>query len=308
MNKPDARSIVAALKGRWNGSTGIARCPAHDDRSPSLSVTDAYNGRVLVNCFSGCTQKEIIGALQQRGLWPEKQEARQETAEARRARRKADRERRDREAREVAKRREGVARDAQSMIQRANLNVHPYLAAKGFPKQKCWVLDDVLLVPMRPAENYCRIASLQRIAPDGSKKFLAGGRVKGCVLRLGRPSKERWWCEGFATGLSVYEALKALRRPASVIVCFSAGNLAHVAKRGFVVADRDKSGAGEDAAKKTGLPYWLPPDEGTDANDYHLAAGVDALAAGIGSLFRQCGTGRIDGAKLGTWGSGHDGL
>ena len=35
---------------------------------------------------------------------------------------------------------------------------------------------------------------------------------------------------------------------------------------------------GEKYAKQTGLPYWMPPEPGTDANDYHQAHGVEALA------------------------------
>ena len=40
-----------------------ARCPAHSDRSPSLSLRLAEDGRVLVHCFSGCTVEEICAAL-----------------------------------------------------------------------------------------------------------------------------------------------------------------------------------------------------------------------------------------------------
>jgi hypothetical protein len=36
----DAREIVAALRGRLRGNTGTARCPAHDDKNPSLSVSE----------------------------------------------------------------------------------------------------------------------------------------------------------------------------------------------------------------------------------------------------------------------------
>lgn len=53
-------------------------CPSHDDRSPSLAVDDAH-GRVLVHCFSGCPQRDVLQALRQRGLWhtsPERQVAR----------------------------------------------------------------------------------------------------------------------------------------------------------------------------------------------------------------------------------------
>lgn len=44
--------------GRW-----IARCPAHDDKSPSLSVRDADNGVVLAHCFAGCGVDSILGAV-----------------------------------------------------------------------------------------------------------------------------------------------------------------------------------------------------------------------------------------------------
>ena len=45
-----------------------ASCPAHDDRNPSLFVSD-INGKILVKCFAGCTQEEVIGALRDMGLW-----------------------------------------------------------------------------------------------------------------------------------------------------------------------------------------------------------------------------------------------
>ena len=40
-----------------------ARCPAHADRSPSLTIQDGEEGRILVHCFAGCTPKEICSAL-----------------------------------------------------------------------------------------------------------------------------------------------------------------------------------------------------------------------------------------------------
>jgi len=56
-------------KVRWCGNNRfVACCPAHNDRNPSLSVTDK-NGKILVRCFAGCTQEEVIGALRDLGLW-----------------------------------------------------------------------------------------------------------------------------------------------------------------------------------------------------------------------------------------------
>ena len=65
----NSRHIARALDGRKSGNGYIARCPAHADRSPSLSIRDA-DGRVLVHCFGGCTQDDVIEALRQRGVWP----------------------------------------------------------------------------------------------------------------------------------------------------------------------------------------------------------------------------------------------
>ena len=41
---------------------GMWQCPAHDDRSPSLHVTEEHN-RVLLNCFAGCATPKILSAL-----------------------------------------------------------------------------------------------------------------------------------------------------------------------------------------------------------------------------------------------------
>lgn len=40
-----------------------ARCPAHEDHSPSLALRELDDGRVLVHCFAGCTVYEIVNAV-----------------------------------------------------------------------------------------------------------------------------------------------------------------------------------------------------------------------------------------------------
>jgi putative DNA primase/helicase len=35
----------------------MARCPAHNDPDPSLSIRDGDNGKLLVRCHAGCDQK-----------------------------------------------------------------------------------------------------------------------------------------------------------------------------------------------------------------------------------------------------------
>jgi len=64
-----AASIATALHGRRSGRGWMARCPAHQDRSPSLRITDC-DGKLLVHCYAGCTQDSVIDALRGRGLWP----------------------------------------------------------------------------------------------------------------------------------------------------------------------------------------------------------------------------------------------
>jgi putative DNA primase/helicase len=68
----NAETIAKALPGKqFKQSKGAwtVCCPAHDDSEPSLSITDAGDGRVLVHCHAGCEQKDVIAALRARGLW-----------------------------------------------------------------------------------------------------------------------------------------------------------------------------------------------------------------------------------------------
>ena len=66
----DAESIASALQKakRVGPDKYVACCPAHDDKTPSLSVQDT-SGKVLVHCHAGCTQEEVIGVLRDMGLW-----------------------------------------------------------------------------------------------------------------------------------------------------------------------------------------------------------------------------------------------
>lgn len=65
----DAEIIATALGGRKAGSGWSARCPVHDDHSPSLSLRDSGDGKVFVRCHAGCDQDEVIAHLKANGLW-----------------------------------------------------------------------------------------------------------------------------------------------------------------------------------------------------------------------------------------------
>src|SRR5262245_38480920 len=69
MSEQNAASlrIIQALGG--SERTGMCRCPAHDDRSPSLHVHAGDNGKVLVKCHAGCAQDKIITWMKAHNLW-----------------------------------------------------------------------------------------------------------------------------------------------------------------------------------------------------------------------------------------------
>jgi hypothetical protein len=44
--------------GRW-----LACCPAHEDRSPSLSIRELADGRILLHDFGGCRTDDVLSAI-----------------------------------------------------------------------------------------------------------------------------------------------------------------------------------------------------------------------------------------------------
>lgn len=54
--------LAARLEARCCQRGWIARCPAHEDGSPSLSIGES-GGRVLLHCFAGCTVESVCDAL-----------------------------------------------------------------------------------------------------------------------------------------------------------------------------------------------------------------------------------------------------
>jgi len=171
---------------------------------------------------------------------------------------------------------ENAARRAQELLESATPGGHAYLKEKGFHDAEGLVLpDSALFVPMRNWKTNA-LQGAQIIRADGDawgKKMIHGMRAKGAVLRLGN-GREAILCEGYATGLSIEMAARRLCLSASVLICFSAGNLAHVGSllsgRRYAFADNDP--AGIKAAQ--GLPYCMSEIVGNDANDDHQQFGL----------------------------------
>jgi putative DNA primase/helicase len=62
-----ARRLCESRGGRWSDTKGMARCPAHDDRTPSLGVMLGRHA-ILLHCFAGCDQASVIQALKRDGM------------------------------------------------------------------------------------------------------------------------------------------------------------------------------------------------------------------------------------------------
>ncbi len=67
-----AEAIAKALGGRKTGAGWMVRCPAHDDREPSLSIRDGVDGEPVFNCFADCDWRDVKDALRADGLLPER--------------------------------------------------------------------------------------------------------------------------------------------------------------------------------------------------------------------------------------------
>lgn len=64
MNSP-IQKLLPLLDGvKQSGSSRwVARCPAHNDSHPSLSIRELDDGRVLLHCFGGCATSEVLAVV-----------------------------------------------------------------------------------------------------------------------------------------------------------------------------------------------------------------------------------------------------
>lgn len=130
---------------------------------------------------------------------------------------------------EQNKRWDDVAQKALNIWENATaLENHEYLHQKRIKPYSARFTDycaefggngQYIVLPLRDTKG--KIWSLEYINPQGDKRFLSGGRKKGCYCSIGKPENNKIIiCEGFATGASVYEATGL-----AVAVAFDCGNL-----------------------------------------------------------------------------------
>ena len=188
-----------------------------------------------------------------------------------------------------------MARETAALLwcQATAMAVHPYLSSKGVQPNGLRVRADKLLIPVQDTAG--TLHSLQSISTRGDKRFLQGGRVKGCYHRIvGQTANRLVIAEGYATGASIHEATGD-----TVAVAFNAGNMWPVAKainKSFpaltlvIAADDDHltpGNPGMEAAKRAALavgafvvvPQFAAgrPGKATDFNDLAALAGLRAV-------------------------------
>jgi putative DNA primase/helicase len=282
-----AESIAKALGGHRVGATWMARCPAHEDRKPSLSVSSGKDGKVLVRCHASCDQERVISALRARGLWSDHR-PRSICRMPRRApvERKPDQEDDERRS-ETALAIWQTARSAKGSL------VETYLASRGInlplpdvlrfhpglkhPSGASWpamvalVTDGVEGTPLAIHRTY--------LARDGAGKApivpqkLMLGPCRGGVVRLAQPGTLLMIGEGIETCLS---AMQATRYPAWAALSTSglrSLSLPNDKRDIIILADADEAG---EAAAKDAARRWVRegrrvriarPPQGMDFND-----------------------------------------
>ncbi|EZI29602.1 toprim domain-containing protein [Pseudomonas extremaustralis] len=160
---------------------------------------------------------------------------------------------------------------------------HPYLVAKSVRPHGLRQRGSDLLIPLYLDG---RLINLQRIAPDGAKRFLPGGRVKGTYSPLGiiEPGSVLCICEGWATAASLHQHggyVVAAAMNAGNLIPAAMGLRARYPGQPIVIAGDDdrltdgnpgRSAANAAAAAVGGqvaFPEWPEgaPDDLTDFND-----------------------------------------
>jgi phage/plasmid primase-like uncharacterized protein len=171
---------------------------------------------------------------------------------------------------------------------------HPYLVKKGIKPHMARIdKNGWLLIPVYGADK--AIQSLQRIAPDGAKRFMTGGKMRHGHVWIGEPKNAPilLLSEGWATGSSLHQATDY-----PVCVCFSAGNLKPVAEmvrksaftasaRLLICGDDDTQTEGNpgrakatEAAQAVAAGVVFPVSRG-DFNDMAQDEGLEAVQAQI---------------------------
>jgi len=284
----NAAAIAGALHGRKRGSAWTARCPAHDDRDPSLSISISKEGKTLIHCHARCSQDRVIEALTDLGLWN-----RGENPDQARLRVLTE------DFHVYEAKRQALALEIWNSTVPANGTLaETYLAGRAItlPIPERLRFHDALahtptgssapamvaLVtgvddkPMGVHRTYLYCDGSSKADVDPPRMTLGGCRRGG--VRLGQIRRDHWLAiaEGIETTLSVMQACGL-----SGLAALSADGLRNLmlpreANLILLCADHDENGVGQSAvhaarnrfrAEGRRVRIIVPPDRGSDFND-----------------------------------------
>jgi len=287
-----AAELADALGGRRVGGAWMACCPAHNDRTPSLSIRESNDGKVLVRCRAGCGQRDVIAALRARGLWAE---IHRRTIISRERRTPIER----KPDPDDAKRTQTALAIWQSAKPAQGTPVETYFASRGIflpipdalrfhaglkhPSGGMWLAMVALVTngadgtPLAIHRTFLARDGNGKAAIEPAKMML--GPCRGGVVRLGRPTDVLMVGEGIETCLA---AMQASRDPAWAALSTSglrSLDLPRDVPDVIVLADGDEAGeaAARDCAfrwKRQGRPVRIArPPRGMDFNDLLVNCG-----------------------------------
>ncbi|WP_458732842.1 DUF7146 domain-containing protein [Sphingobium xenophagum] len=207
-NKPTAelRSLVKSLGGTWSGDIAICRCPAHADRTPSLSIRQGDRS-ILVTCHAGCESRDVLRELARIARIPDFKRTVIEKATPNHGRPHLAIWRASKPIENTLA--ERYVRETRNICAPLNdLRYHPR-CPKG---QGAFVtFEPALIVAMRRARE---IAAIQRIFLDPgtatSTEKLCLGQAIGAAWTNGPPARTIGLCEGFETA-AAYMSLTGIQ-------------------------------------------------------------------------------------------------
>ena len=157
---------------------------------------------------------------------------------------------------------------------------HAYLLKKKVLSYGLKNYKGCLVIPLRDVDG--KLWSLQFINENHEKRFLSGGKKKGCFFLIGSLADNVFVCEGYATGATIYECTGE-----PVVVAFDAGNLKPIVEalhkkyphlKMILCADNDCYGEintgvekAKEAAKSVGAKVVIPSfkDTSTQPTDFN---------------------------------------
>lgn len=290
----DARTLTLALGGKWYRRYGLACCPAHGNRRPSLTLADAPDGRLLLSCKTGCSFLDVLTALRDGGL-VNRHDRPQPPSASEMARRKAED-----EAEAVKRERQAVACWSEALPVHGTI-AETYLRGRGIT---CPLPDSLRFHPAcwhasarRLPALVARVDGLPRLAvhrtylrPDGAAKAEVDppkamlGAALGGAVRVAEAGGPLVVAEGIETALSLSSGL--LRGPATVWAALSASGMAGlrlpdgIPHKLTIAPDGDTAGrdAAHKLAERASALGWtvnlLPAPDGRDWNDIIMLKGA----------------------------------